>query len=99
MEMNETRMANLISGVKLDSGISSTSTIYDERIKGKIHSAIARMVSEGIVIADSFECDELIIAYSSWLWRSRDSMTGMPRSLRLALNNFLFHQKMKRSDS
>ena len=36
--------------------------------------------------------------YAGWLWRRRDTMEGMPRMLRWALNNKVFSGKMVTAD-
>lgn len=36
----------------------------------------------------------LVAEYAAWLYRSRDSGTGMPEMLRIQLNNRQFHEKM-----
>lgn len=36
---------------------------------------------------------QLVVMYSAWLWRKRDSGEGMPRMLRWALNNRILSEK------
>lgn len=42
---------------------------------------------------DNLDDAQLVIMYSAWLWRKRDSGEGMPRSLRWALNNRIMSEK------
>lgn len=99
MNMSDNTISNLRTGLKMDIGISSSSTIYDGRLDAYINRAIAEIERQGATLSETSESTELIIAYAAWLWRTRDTMAGMPRSLRFSLNNLIFSQKMKGSDS
>ena len=38
---------------------------------------------------------QLIIMYSAWIWRRRDTGEGLPRMLRWALNNKILGEKAR----
>ena len=83
----------LLSGLKVDLGI--TTSVYDDRLVEYLRTAQARIAEEGIALTDSVEDSMLTSQYAAWLWRKRDTGEGMPRMLRLALNNRLFSRKMR----
>lgn len=79
--------------LKVDLGI--TATAYDERLTQYIESAQSEIQREGItLVLDDVNDMQLIVMYAAWMWRRRDTMSGMPRMLRYALNNRLFAQKI-----
>lgn len=84
----------LLTMLKTDLGILST-TLYDERLLSYLASAAESIRQEGAAsIAPSSPLDaQLIVMYAAWLWRKRDSMEGMPRMLRYALNNRVLGEK------
>lgn len=83
----------LLAALKVDLGITSTG--YDSRLTQLVASAKAAIASEGAVLdLASFEDCQIVIMYAGWLWRRRDTMEGMPRMLRWALNNKVFSGKM-----
>lgn len=83
----------LLAALKVDLGITSTG--YDSRLTQLVASAKAAIAREGAVLdLASFEDCQIIIMYAGWLWRRRDTMEGMPRMLRWALNNKVFSGKM-----
>lgn len=41
----------------------------------------------------NLEDAQLVVMYSAWTWRKRDTGEGMPRMLRWALNNRIFGEK------
>lgn len=87
----------ILQMLKLDIGMVTTA--YDARLLAIIRAAIAAIQTEGITLDPEREDDmQLVIMYSAWLWRRRDSMDGMPRMLRWALNNRLFSQKASEED-
>lgn len=94
MDINSERMTSLLNGVKIDLGII-TSTVYDERLKQYILSSCSEMEREGATLDDSVEVNQLIIAFTSWKWRRRDTQEAMPRALRYSINNLIFSQKMR----
>ena len=84
--------ASLLPGLKIDLGIMTTA--YDERLTQYLSRAEAEITREGVTIGQREDDGELTIMYAAWLWRRRDSMDGMPRMLRYALNNRIFTEKM-----
>lgn len=83
----------LLAALKVDLGITSTG--YDSRLTQLVASAKAAIAREGAVLdLESFEDCQIVIMYAGWLWRRRDTMEGMPRMLRWALNNKVFSGKM-----
>lgn len=87
----------ILEMLKLDIGMVTTA--YDARLLAIIDAAKGAIQTEGIVLDPSRVDDmQLVIMYSAWLWRRRDSMDAMPRMLRWALNNRLFSQKASEAD-
>lgn len=84
-------MDTLLNMLKTDLGIR-TATAYDVRLFQLLASAKAAIINEGATTINEYAPDDaqLIVMYAAWLWRRRDSMEGMPRMLRLALNNRVF---------
>lgn len=85
-------LALLLSMLKVDLGIKQ-STAYDERLSQLIQSAKQEIEDEGASGLDALSNPadaQLIVAYAAWLWRRRDTMEGMPRMVRYALNNRVF---------
>ena len=84
-------METLLAMLKVDLGIRST-TLYDGRLTQLVTAAQAAIRKEGASDLDaSAPLDQqLIVMYAAWLWRRRDDMPGMPRALRLMLNNRVF---------
>ena len=83
----------MVEVLKVDLGISTTA--YDERLEQYIDSAKSEIAREGATLdaEDVNDCN-LVVMYAAWLWRKRDTMEGMPRMLRYALNNRIFSEKM-----
>lgn len=80
--------------LKTDLGI--TTTAYDERLQDYLVNARAEIAREGVVLNSADLSDvQLVVMYAAWTWRKRDSMEGMPRMLRYALNNRIFSQKAR----
>lgn len=79
--------ANLLEMLKIDLGISSPA--YDERLMQYLTAAAEAIKAEGAANFDPgcLSDAQLTVMYAAWTWRSRDTMTGMPRMLRYALNN------------
>ena len=83
----------MLEMLKIDLGI--TTKAYDERLQKYITSAQAQIEREGITLSlESVDDMQLVVMYAAWMWRRRDTMEGMPRMVRYALNNRLFAQKM-----
>lgn len=85
--------STLLSGLKIDLGI--TTTAYDDRLTQYLQRAQADITREGITLTDSIDDSMLTQQYAAWMWHKRDTGEGMPRMLRLALNNRVFSEKMK----
>ena len=84
----------MLTMLKTDLGIM-TNTAYDARLTQLLTAAQQYIINEGASTMDAsnIEDAQLIVMYAAWLWRRRDEMTGMPRMLRLALNNRIFGEK------
>lgn len=85
----------MLEMLKIDLGI--TTTAYDERLGQYLTSAQQMIEREGVTALNlsTLEDQQLVVMYAAWLWRRRDSMEGMPRMLRWALNNRIFSEKAK----
>ena len=80
--------------LKIDLGI--TTTAYDARLTQLLQIARENIKAEGATTlndASSVADANLVIIYAAWLWRRRDTMEGMPRMVRWALNNRVFSEK------
>ena len=88
-------MDTLLAMLKTDLGISASTTAYDTRLTQYLNAAKEAIIREGATtISTSDPADmQLIVMYAAWLFRRRDAMDGMPRMLRMALNNRVFAQK------
>lgn len=87
---------DMLAMLKVDLGI--TVDAYDPRLYQLLDVAQGEIIREGAASLDaasSLNDANLIIMYAAWLWRRRDSMDGMPRMLRWALNNRVFSEKMQ----
>lgn len=92
--MTDAQITSVLSSLKVDLGILRT-TAYDERLTQIIKSSFDMIVREGVstLNVDNLEDAQLVIMYSAWTWRRRDTGEGMPRMLRWALNNRIFGEK------
>lgn len=92
-------METMLAMLKTDLGIRTT-TAYDERLGQLLTAAEAAIRAEGVETLEETDPldQQLIVMYAAWLWRRRDEMPGMPRMLRLALNNRVFGEKAGGSD-
>ena len=83
----------MLTMLKTDLGIRST-TAYDARLDQLLTAAQAAITKEGASTLDASDPldQQLIVMYAAWLWRKRDDMPGMPRMLRVALNNRVFRE-------
>lgn len=86
--------AMLLAFLKVDLGI--TASIYDARLTQLVEVAYDQIRAEGATTlsAQNLTDQQLIVMYAGWLWRRRDSMSGMPRMIRYAINNRVFSEKM-----
>ena len=92
--LSENRIATILASVKIDLGI--TSTVYDERLTQYINAGLGDMERQGADLStETAETNQLLVAWTSWQWRTRDTREGMPRALRFSLNNLIFSQKMQ----
>lgn len=92
--MNEEQIQTLLSMLKVDLGIMST-TAYDERLSQYLENAFASIKEEGANLDLTVLKDkQLVVMYAAWTWRKRESGEGMPRMLRYALNNRIFSEKV-----
>ncbi len=89
-------MDNLLTMLKVDLGIQS-SQAYDARLRQYITSAKSFIVREGVLTlnASSPADAQLIVMYAAWLWRRRDTMEGMPKALRVSLNDRKFREAVQ----
>lgn len=88
---------DLLAMLKTDIGfMSSGETRIDTRLNQLLQVAEKEIIAEGVETLDKTQIDDaqLIVMYAAWLWRKRDTMEGMPRMLRYALNNRVFSEKM-----
>lgn len=92
--MNAEQIQTLLSMLKVDLGIKST-TAYDERLSQYIEAADQAITEMGATLDYTVLKDnQLVVMYAAWTWRRRDSGEGMPRMLRYALNNKIFSEKI-----
>lgn len=96
MAQNDSTMLTML---KTDLGIS-TSQAYDTRLTQLLTAAMSAIIGEGASDLDTSDPQDmqLIVMYAAWLWRRRDEMTGMPRMLRLSLNNRVFREAVSGDD-
>lgn len=93
-------METMLNMLKVDLGILS-STRYDERLTQLLTAARSAITDEGVATLDDTDPldQQLTVMYAAWLWRRRDDMQGMPRMLRLALNNRIVREKAGEADA
>ena len=86
--------STMLAMLKTDLGISAAQTAYNTRLEQLLTAAQDMIIKEGASTLDASDPldQQLIVMYAAWLWRRRDEMTGMPRMLRLALNNRVFRE-------
>lgn len=88
-------MEVLLVFLKVNIGISQDTTTYDTRLESMINQAKAEIAQLGITYdATSAQDNGIVVEYATWLWMRRRTGEGMPRMLRLDLNNRLFAEKM-----
>ena len=93
--MTEEQVTKLLGMLKVDLGF--TATAFDERLKQYIQTAYKNIITEGAQTLDveNIEDAQLVVMYSAWMWRRRDSGEGMPRMIRYALNNRVLGEKAR----
>lgn len=90
--MTDAQIASILKSLKVDLGILRT-TAYDERLTEIIKSSFQMITREGATLdVSNLEDAQLVVMYSAWTWRRRDTGEGMPRMLRWALNNRILGQ-------
>ena len=90
--MTDAQIASILKSLKVDLGILRT-TAYDERLTEIIKSSFQMITREGATLdVSNLEDAQLVVMYSAWTWRKRDTGEGMPRMLRWALNNRILGQ-------
>lgn len=89
--------AAMLLALKTDLGI--TTDAYDTRLGQYLTSARTAIEIEGITLDDGITDCDLVVRYAAWLWRKRATGEGIPRSLRWALNNRLFSEKLSEGGS
>lgn len=91
--MTDAQLNSILSSLKVDLGILQT-TSYNERLTQIINSSFDMITREGATLdVNKPEDAQLVIMYSAWIWRRRDTGEGMPRMLRWALNNKILGEK------
>lgn len=91
--MTDAQIASILASLKVDLGILST-TAYDSRLTEIIKSSYQMIIREGATLdVSNLEDAQVVVMYSAWIWRRRDSGEGMPRMLRWALNNRILSEK------
>ena len=83
----------LLVAMKVDLGLKST--VYDDRLKDQIQTAIQEITAEGATLEKTARDRNLILMYAEWRWRCRVTQEPMGRMLRLALNNRIFGEKAR----
>lgn len=83
--------------LKIDLGLTVRN--YDARLDQIIASSIESIEAAGATLnlEDARHC-QVIIIYSAWMWRRRDTQAPMPQMVRRALNNLVFGQKMAQAE-
>lgn len=89
---------DILAMLKVDLGLTVRN--YDERLVHYIGGAKAEIEREGaeLDMTNIAHCN-LVVMYAAWMWRNRDTGSGMPRMVRYALNNLVLSQKMAGGES
>lgn len=83
----------LRESLKIDLGMTVTN--YDTRLDQIIASSMIAIEDAGATLdLENAQHCQVIIIYSAWMWRRRDTGAPMPAMVRRALNNLVFGQKM-----
>lgn len=91
--MTDAQIASILASLKVDLGILRT-TAYDERLTEIIKASYRMIEREGATLdVSTLDDAQLVVMYSAWMWRRRDTGEGMPRMLRYALNNRVLGEK------
>lgn len=94
--MSESEIAIILTALKVDLGIMST-TSYDTRLKQIIGASYEAIKTEGASTLNVNDLNDaqLVVMYAAWTWRKRENGEGMPRMLRYALNNRVLKEKAR----
>lgn len=93
--MTDAQIAAILASLKVDLG-NMRSTAYDERLTEIIKSSYKMIVAEGASLdVSQIEDAQLVVMYAAWTWRRRDTGEGMPRMLRVALNDRVLGEKAR----
>ena len=91
--MTDAQIASILASLKVDLGILRT-IAYDERLTEIIKASYQMIEREGATLnVSTLDDAQLVVMYSAWMWRRRDTGEGMPRMLRYALNNRVLGEK------
>lgn len=91
--MTDAQIASILASLKVDLGNLRT-TAYDERLTEIITTSYRMIEREGATLdVSTLDDAQLVVMYSAWMWRRRDTGEGMPRMLRYALNNRVLGEK------
>jgi hypothetical protein len=91
--MTDAQIVSILASLKVDLGILRT-TAYDERLTEIIKASYQMIEREGATLnVSTLDDAQLVVMYSAWMWRRRDTGEGMPRMLRYALNNRVLSEK------
>lgn len=84
--MNPDAVATCLSLFKLDLGI--THILRDPVFTHLIQSSILELSKMGVDLTQSTAEDvQLVVDYSSWMYRKRDQDVGLPRRLQFKIHN------------
>lgn len=98
----------ILSVLKSNLELTPSQTAMDLYLTTLIGASKELIAREGIELTDSIEDGMLVVMYAAYLYRKRGdapvhgttaSQPGMPRMLRYALNNRLFAQKAKTTET
>ena len=93
--MTDAQIASILASLKIDLGILRT-TAYDSRLTEIIKVSFDMITEQGATLdVTRAEDAQLVVMYSAWLWRRRDTGEGMPRMIRYQLNNRIFSEKLQ----
>ena len=89
------RKSEILLLVQMDLGFLSLDETRTTQLNHLIETSIAMMAREGICLSEPFSAEDaqLIVMYSSYLFRKRATNEGLPRMLRWTLNNRIFGKK------
>jgi len=86
--MNEALLVTCLQLFKMDIGI--THNLRDAFFSNLIESSYSELKGMGVdfnSITSTAEDAQLIVDYSSWMYRKRQEDVGLPRRLRFKINN------------